>query len=103
MQRLLIATLLLSFAGCSEEPAPPKPKKAPEPGLLVKEKKQLPTPPPPPPPPPAPVEDKTKAPKEIPKMMLDPGLPEWNQTAPATYKVKFSTSKGDFTVQVTRE
>lgn len=100
MHRLLIATLILSLAGCAEEPPPPKPKKAPEP--VAKKVDPMPPPPPPPPPAPAPVEDKTR-PKEIPKMLLDPSLPEWNQTAPAQYKVKFSTSKGDFTIQVTRE
>lgn len=34
--------------------------------------------------------------------LLDPKNPAVNQTAPAEFKVKFTTSKGDFTVQVTR-
>jgi peptidyl-prolyl cis-trans isomerase A (cyclophilin A) len=62
MQKLLIATLLLSLASCSEEPPPPKPK-----------------------------------------VLVDPTLPEWSQTAPAEYKAKFSTTKGDFVIHVTRE
>jgi peptidyl-prolyl cis-trans isomerase A (cyclophilin A) len=102
MQKLLIAAFLLSLASCSEEPPPPKPKKAPEPASVAKKADSVPAPPPPPPPPP-PVEDKPKPAREIPKAMLDPGLPEWNQSAPAQYKVKFSTSKGDFTIQVTRD
>ena len=102
MKKVLMATLLLSLASCAEEPPPPKPKKAPEPTPMAKKADPIPAPPPPPPPPP-PAEDRTKPAKEIPKNMLDPNLPEWNQTAPAQYKVKFSTSKGDFTIQVTRE
>ncbi|MBI3854174.1 MAG: peptidylprolyl isomerase [Planctomycetes bacterium] len=62
------------------------------------------TPPPPPPPAPPPAPEPDKAPKrDIPRNLLDPSLPEWNQTAPAQYKAKFTTSKGDFTVSVTRE
>src|SRR5437764_78841 len=34
--------------------------------------------------------------------LLDPKSPAVNQTAPETYRVLFSTTKGDFTVQVTR-
>ena len=34
---------------------------------------------------------------------LDPKSPGMNQTAPATYQVLVSTSKGDFTIKVTRE
>ncbi|HXV86825.1 MAG TPA: peptidylprolyl isomerase [Gemmatimonadales bacterium] len=34
--------------------------------------------------------------------LLNPTGPEMTQTAPATYRVKFETSKGDFTVEVTR-
>src|SRR5688572_10683305 len=104
MQKLMIALLLLPFAGCAEEPAPPKPKKAPEPPPVVK-KVEPPAEKPKPPSPP-PVEDKkppTPASESVPKVMLDPTLPEWSQTAPAEFKVKFSTSKGDFLVQVKRE
>lgn len=107
MQKMMIAILVLAFAsgstllttGCSPEPPPPKPKKAPEPPPVVKMPERKTEPPSPPPPP---VEDKPK-PAPIPKQLLDPGLSEWNQTAPAEYKVKFSTSKGDFTVLVTRQ
>lgn len=98
MQKLLIATLLLSLAACAEEPPPPKPKKAPEPAPMAKKPEPLPAPTPPPPAP-----DKPAPAKEIPKNLLDPTLPEWNLTAPAEYKVKMSTSKGDFVIQVTRE
>ena len=35
--------------------------------------------------------------------LRDPQSPAMNQTAPASYKVLFSTSKGDFTVEVTRD
>lgn len=34
--------------------------------------------------------------------LLDPRSPALNQTAPDTYRVLFSTSRGDFTVQVNR-
>src|SRR5262245_10942747 len=103
MQKLLIATLLLSLAACSEEPPPPKPKKAPEPGVTVLKSTERKVEPPPPQPPPAKIEEMPKPPKPVSKNLLDPSLPEWNQAAPAEYKAKFSTSKGDFTIQVTRE
>jgi len=100
MQKYLIATLLLSFAvSCSEEPPPPKPKKAPDSNPVAKTPD---LPKPPPPPPMAPPEPPKPA-REVPKNLLDPTLPEWNQTAPAEYKVKLSTSKGDILIQVTRE
>jgi peptidyl-prolyl cis-trans isomerase A (cyclophilin A) len=35
--------------------------------------------------------------------LLDPHNAAMNEAAPATYKVLFATSKGDFTVEVTRE
>ena len=35
--------------------------------------------------------------------LLDPQSPAMNQTAPAAYKVLFSTSKGDFTIDVHRD
>ena len=38
-----------------------------------------------------------------PDPLLDPQSPAMNQTAPAAYKVLFSTSKGDFTIDVNRE
>jgi len=41
-------------------------------------------------------------PKEIPKALLDPSLPEWKEKAPDSFKAKFTTSKGDFTILVER-
>jgi peptidyl-prolyl cis-trans isomerase A (cyclophilin A) len=46
-------------------------------------------------------DEKPKAP-EIPKVLLDPSLPEWKEKAPDTFKARFTTSKGDFTVLVER-
>ena len=37
-----------------------------------------------------------------PKVLLDPSLPEWKEKAPAEFRVKFTTSEGDFTVLVER-
>lgn len=34
--------------------------------------------------------------------LTNPNAPEMNQTAPATYRVKLETSKGDFEIEVTR-
>lgn len=95
MQKTMIALLLLSFAACSPEPPPPKPKKAPEPPVARKVD-------PPPPPPADPPKPAKPAAAPVPKILLDPTLPDWSKTAPAEYKVKFTTTKGDFTVQVTR-
>src|SRR5213083_966849 len=100
MKRTMIALLLVSMANCSEEPQPPKPKKAPEPPSVVKAPERRAEPPPPP------KEEPSKPPAPaaaVPKVLLDPKLPEWSQTAPAQFKVKFATSKGDFTVEVKRE
>ena len=96
----MIALLLVSMTNCSEEPPPPKPKKAPEPPSVVKAPERRVEPPPPP------KEEPSKPPAPaaaVPKVLLDPKLPEWSETAPAQFKVKFSTSKGDFTVEVKRE
>jgi peptidyl-prolyl cis-trans isomerase A (cyclophilin A) len=115
MRKMMIAILLVSFgAGCEDE-TPPKRTKAPEPPPVVKKtppvpmvkevKPQLPTPEEKPKPPPA-VEPAGKNPpaaSAVPKLLLDPSLPEWSQTAPAEFKAKFSTSKGDFTALVKRE
>jgi peptidyl-prolyl cis-trans isomerase A (cyclophilin A) len=99
MKRIMTAIVLLAFAACGEEPLPPKPKKAPEPPPLAKK-----TPPPPPPSdPPKPVTPPKPPAADVPKILLDPTLPEWSKTAPAEYKAKFSTTKGDFTVLITRE
>jgi peptidyl-prolyl cis-trans isomerase A (cyclophilin A) len=35
--------------------------------------------------------------------LLNPSGPEMTQTAPATYRARFETSKGDFVIEVTRE
>jgi len=96
----MIALLLVSMTNCSEEPPPPKPKKAPEPPSVVKAPERRVEPPPPP------KEEPSKPPAPaaaVPKVLLDPKLPEWSQTAPAQFKVKFATSKGGFTVEVKRE
>src|SRR5688500_13324805 len=104
MKKIITAIFIASLVACGEQPLPPKPTKAPEPLA-----KKAPAPPPPPPvekpkPPPPPPDEKPKPPPAaVPKVLLDPTLPEWTGQAPPQYKVKFSTSKGDFTVQVTRE
>ncbi len=105
MQRLMIALLFLSAVGCGEDPAPPPRKVAPEPPPVVKKPDPVVKPAPPPPtpkptpPPPTPAADA----KPVPKVLLDPSLPEWLGAAPPVFKVKVVTTKGDFTIQVTRE
>jgi peptidyl-prolyl cis-trans isomerase A (cyclophilin A) len=115
MKKMITAIFIASLAACGEEPQPPVRTTAPEPKPVAKAEKKAPptpkvevkpqqTPPPPPPPPPPPQDDKPKAPPaNVPKVLLDPTAPEWRVTAPATFKAKFSTSKGDFTIEVTRE
>jgi peptidyl-prolyl cis-trans isomerase A (cyclophilin A) len=106
MQKTTLALLVLVFAGCEEGVPPPPPKPpAMAPPASVGETKSLASP--------AAQEGTTKPgaqeenpktpPAAVSKVLLDPSLPEWSQTAPAEFKVKFSTSKGDFTVQVKRE
>src|SRR5580765_862013 len=101
MQKLTMALLLLvAVAGCGEDPEPPRRVKAPEPPKpVIKTPEPVQTPKPPPP------EDKKPAAEAGPvaKVLLDPSLPEWLGQAPAEFKVKFTTSKGDFVIQVTRE
>ncbi len=41
-------------------------------------------------------------PKDKLKVLLDPSLPEWKEKAPDSFKAKFTTSKGDFTILVER-
>src|SRR5882672_4684897 len=102
MQKLMIAILVLSpLAACGEDPEPPRRTKAPEPNTPGKTSNtpQLPKPPPPPPPP---EEKKPETPAAAPvnKVLLDPSLPEWIGQAPAEFKARFTTSKGDFTILV---
>lgn len=47
-------------------------------------------------------QDEKPKPTEIPKVLLDPSLPEWKEKAPAEFRVKFVTSRGDFIVHVER-
>jgi peptidyl-prolyl cis-trans isomerase A (cyclophilin A) len=112
---MIAAIFVVSLAGCGEEPQPPIRTKAPEPQPPVAKadkktppkievKPQPPPPPPPVEPKPAPVDEKPKTPAApVPKALLDPSGPEWRGPAPEKYKAKFSTSKGDFTIEVTRE
>jgi peptidyl-prolyl cis-trans isomerase A (cyclophilin A) len=111
---MITAIFIASMAACGEEPQPPVRNTAPEPKPVAKvdKKAQAPPPkvevkpqqtPPPPPPAPAPAPEPKAAPATVPKVLLDPAAPEWRVTAPATFKAKFSTSKGDFVVEVTRE
>ena len=103
MKKMMIAILLGSFAACTPEPPPPKPKAPPSPAPIAK-KADVPVEKPAPPPTPTPVDKKPPAPAvATPKVLLDPTLPEWSRTAPAEFKVKFTTSKGDFTMLVLRE
>lgn len=55
----------------------------------------------PPPPPPAPPSPATPPPAELPAATLTPA--KLTETAPATFKAKFATSRGDFVVEVRRE
>jgi len=101
MKKMMIALLLVSGAACGDDPAPPLRKVAPEPTPVAK-KAPPPVAKPLPPPPPAPAPEKAE-PKPVPKVLLDPSLPEWLGAAPPVFKVKFVTTKGEFIMQVTRE
>src|SRR2546423_4293079 len=100
----MIALLLLApLAACGADPEPPRRVKAPEPvksPAKVSEQAQTPKPPPPP----IETEKKPETPAAaVNKVLFDPSLPEWVGQAPAEFKAKFTTSKGDFTILVTRE
>jgi peptidyl-prolyl cis-trans isomerase A (cyclophilin A) len=103
MKKPLLAILLLCAAACGEEPPPPKRTVAPEPKQPMAKASEPSKPQPPPPPPPPPEEKKSAAPAPVPKVLLDPSLPEWLVKAPDEFKVKFSTTKGDFTMLVKKE
>jgi peptidyl-prolyl cis-trans isomerase A (cyclophilin A) len=78
MNRGIIAwAAVLAILGCSDQSSTPKTQPKPKEGAKA-------------------------APAAPANPLLDPKSPEMNKTAPAEFKVKFSTSKGDFTVQVTR-
>ena len=108
MQKLMIAILLtLPFAGCGEDPMPPKRTVAPDPAKPVaKAVDKTPDKAPekaPVQPTPAPEEKKPEPAAPVNKALLDPSLPQFVEKAPDEFKVKFTTSKGDFVMQVTRE
>lgn len=46
-------------------------------------------------------QDQDKGPD--PKVLQDPSLPAWKEKAPDEFKAKFTTSKGDFVIEVKRE
>jgi peptidyl-prolyl cis-trans isomerase A (cyclophilin A) len=73
----VVWTAVLVLLGCSEQASPPKPKPKAKEGSAA-----------------------SSAAPDNP--LLNPKSPEINKTAPAEFKVKVSTGKGDFTVQVTR-
>ena len=41
-------------------------------------------------------------PKDILKVLLDPSLPDWKDKAPDSFKAKFATTQGEFTIRVER-
>src|SRR5258708_27873737 len=107
MRKLMSAlSRLAPLAACGEDPEPSRRVTAPEPNKpTVKMTEQAPTSKPPlPPPPPEEKEKKPETPAApVKKVLLDPSLPEWIGEAPKEFKAKFTTSKGDFTILVTRE
>ncbi|HZE97614.1 MAG TPA: peptidylprolyl isomerase [Planctomycetota bacterium] len=99
MLKTTLALVLLALAACGEDPLPPKRTTAPEsnPPAVKPEVKR----PDPDTNKPAAVEE--KKPGAVSKILLDPSLPDWLVKAPAEFKVKFTTSKGDFIMLVNRE
>lgn len=96
--RLVCATLLLVLSACGgEEAAEPAPAPAPAPAKA----EPAPAPVPEAAPAPAPEPEVWKLPEGAHEAMLDPTKAA--ETAPATYKVKFETTKGPFVVQVQRD
>jgi peptidyl-prolyl cis-trans isomerase A (cyclophilin A) len=111
-KQLIAALLLVSIAACGDEPEPPRRTVAPETKPVAKApepvKAQVERVPNLPPPPPAPEKKAEPKAPDVPatpvnKVLLDPSLPDWVGQAPTEFKVKFSTTKGDFTMQVVRE
>ncbi len=78
MKRAILALAAILAAGCSEGgPGPVQEKKSSGPAA--------------------------PAPPAVPAPLLDSKHPDVNRDAPAEFKVKFSTTRGDFVVQVTRD
>jgi len=110
MRNLLIALLVVaSAAGCGGDPEPPRLTTAPEPPKPVAKAPEAPKPPAPRPPSPPPPDVKPEskgteaAAAPVNKVLLDPSRPDWVGQAPAEFKAKFETSKGDFVILVKRE
>lgn len=115
--RMLMIALVTTLAACGDkkpvEPTPATPAPATSPAenpaekpaeLPVEKPAEQPAPKPaevPATPPVDPAAAPAPAPAAIPEALLDPA--KLTETAPATYKVNFKTTKGDFVVQVTRE
>ncbi len=95
MKRFSGAVLAVLFAvGCDTSgPPAPAPTKSPKPSATPVKPSESPKPPSPSPSP-SPVNEPNQA-------LLDPS--KLNETAPAEFKVRFETSKGNFVVKVTRE
>jgi peptidyl-prolyl cis-trans isomerase A (cyclophilin A) len=90
---VLLAFALAPFTGCSEDPPPPPPRKKVEPKMEAPKEK--------PPEKPAETPD-ASVPKKV-NPDLDPSNPVFKQQAPAEFRVRFTTTKGEFDVKVTRE
>lgn len=86
--RMLMIALVTTLAACGGNKKAVEPTPAtPAPETSGEKPAEKPTPAP--------------APAAIPEALLDPA--KLTETAPATYKVNFKTTKGDFVVQVTRD
>ena len=87
---LLAAFSFAPLAGCSEDPPPPPPRKKAEPKMEAPKEK--------PPEKPADVSPPKKTNPD-----LDTSNPIFKKQAPAEYRVRFTTTKGEFDVKVTRD